>query len=172
MCTKTVILKFSIIFSSFGASATLWKWTVIFLTLWFTFYYVSFHFHILNYQGRHSRMIGSPNAFRGLQVGSVNQSINQSMQFLFWWVILKNSDMPVNNIQINTVRQSITQYLFYIQCYICQGHTFRPSRSSSDPPRKQTQELFSLSALWDLCGEPEDDRLGRNLSPWHIYHCI
>jgi len=26
---------------------------------------------------------------------------------------------------------------------------FRASWSSSDPPRKQTQELFSLSALWD-----------------------
>jgi len=26
---------------------------------------------------------------------------------------------------------------------------FRPSRSSSGPPRKQIQELFSLSALWD-----------------------
>ena len=26
---------------------------------------------------------------------------------------------------------------------------FRPSQSSSDSPRKQIQELFSLSALWD-----------------------
>jgi len=26
---------------------------------------------------------------------------------------------------------------------------FGPSRSSSDPPRKQIQELFSLSTLWD-----------------------
>ena len=26
---------------------------------------------------------------------------------------------------------------------------FRPSRSSSGPPRKQIQELFILSALWD-----------------------
>jgi hypothetical protein len=26
---------------------------------------------------------------------------------------------------------------------------FRPSRSSSGPPRKQIEELFSLSALWD-----------------------
>ena len=26
---------------------------------------------------------------------------------------------------------------------------FRPSRSSSGPPRKQIQELFSLSGLWD-----------------------
>ena len=26
---------------------------------------------------------------------------------------------------------------------------FRPSRSSSGPPRKQIQELFSFSALWD-----------------------
>ena len=26
---------------------------------------------------------------------------------------------------------------------------FRPSRSSSGPPRKQIQELFSFPALWD-----------------------
>jgi len=26
---------------------------------------------------------------------------------------------------------------------------FRPSRSSSGPPRKQIQELFGFSALWD-----------------------
>jgi len=46
---------------------------------------------------------------------------------------------------------------------------FRPSRSSSGPPRKQIQELIS----W-ICflGRPEDDLLGRNMSPWHIYHCI
>jgi len=43
------------------------------------------------------------------------------------------------NRQINTIRQSITQLLFYIQRYICQGDMFRPSRSSSGPPRKQIQ---------------------------------
>ena len=70
---------------------------------------------------------------------------------------------------------------------------FRPSRSSSGPPIKQTQELFSFSALWDqakkqryhetckhvgsqnaeklnnswiyFLGGPEDDLLGRNMSP-------
>jgi len=26
---------------------------------------------------------------------------------------------------------------------------FRPSRSSSGPPRKQIEEMFSFSALWD-----------------------
>ena len=52
-------------------------------------------------------------------------------------------------LQINTIRQSITQLLFYVQWYICQGELFRPSRSSSGPPRKQIEELFSLSVLWD-----------------------
>ena len=57
------------------------------------------------------------------------------------------------NLQVNTIRQSITQHLFYIQryiyIYICQGNMFRPSRSYSGPPRKQIQELFSFPALWD-----------------------
>jgi len=111
-----------------------------------------------------------------------------------------------------------------MQWYICQGDMFRTSRSSSGPPRKQVQELFSFPALWDptclqlsvnrnvkymslyklnlqahilyvpvtetckhlgsnnagklnnswtcFLGGPEDDLLGRNMSPWHIYHCI
>jgi len=50
---------------------------------------------------------------------------------------------------INPTRQSITQLLFYIHWHICQGDMFWPSRSSSGPPRKQIQELFSFSALWD-----------------------
>jgi len=37
---------------------------------------------------------------------------------------------------------SITQHLFYIHWYICQGDMFRPSRSSSGPPRKQIQDLL------------------------------
>jgi len=62
---------------------------------------------------------------------------------------LKFSMPKCYNIQINTIRQSITQHLFYIQWYICQGDMFRPSRSSSGPPRKQIRELLSFSALWD-----------------------
>ena len=68
---------------------------------------------------------------------------------------------------------------------------FRPSRSSSGPSRTQNQALFSVPALWDpkcykfqlreqkvykLAGKlnnagfcvfegPEDDLLGRNMSP-------
>ena len=38
-------------------------------------------------------------------------------------------------VQINNIRQSMTQILFYIQWYIYQGDMFRPSRSSSGPPR-------------------------------------
>ena len=46
--------------------------------------------------------------------------------------------------------QSLTQHnYFYIQQYICQGDTFRPSRSSSGPSRIQIQALFSVPALWD-----------------------
>jgi len=60
----------------------------------------------------------------------------------------QNCVMTDTNIQINTICQSITQHLFYIQWYICQGDMFRPSRSSSGPPRKPIQELFSFSALW------------------------
>ena len=63
--------------------------------------------------------------------------------------------------QTNTMRQSITQHLFYIQWYICQGDMFRPSRSSSDPPRKQIQVLFSFPALWDpkCIGVPRDSSI-------------
>jgi len=49
-----------------------------------------------------------------------------------------------------TTRPSITENLFYIHWYICQGDMFRPSRSSSGPPRKQIQELLFL-------GGPEVD---------------
>jgi len=42
------------------------------------------------------------------------------------------------------MRQSITQHLFYIHWYIRQGDMFRPSRSFSDPPRKQIQELLDF----------------------------
>ena len=68
---------------------------------------------------------------------------------------------------------------------------FRRIRSSSGPPRRQIQELFSFLAMWDpkflqvfllqhlgthnagklnsslicLLGGPEDDLLGRNMSP-------
>jgi len=50
----------------------------------------------------------------------------------------------------NTIRHSITQYLFCIHWYVCQGDMFRPSRSSSGPPRKQIQllDLFSRRA-WE-----------------------
>ena len=47
----------------------------------------------------------------------------------------------------NTTRPSITQYLLYIQWYICQGDMFRPSRSSSGPPKRQIQELFGFSCI-------------------------
>jgi len=33
--------------------------------------------------------------------------------------------------------------------YICQGDMFRPSRSSSGPAKRQSQELLSFPALWD-----------------------
>ena len=39
--------------------------------------------------------------------------------------------------QTNIIRQSLTQHLFYIKFYICQGDMFRPSRSSSGPSRTQ-----------------------------------
>jgi len=47
-----------------------------------------------------------------------------------------------------------TTFILYtmIYIYMCQADMFRPSRSSSGPPRN----------YW----------LGRNMSPWHIYHCI
>jgi len=32
---------------------------------------------------------------------------------------------------------------------MCQGDMFRPSSSSSGPPWRQIQELFSFPALWD-----------------------
>jgi len=51
------------------------------------------------------------------------------------------------NFQI--IRHSLTQNLFYIQYYICQGDMFRLSRSSSDPSRTQIQALFRFPALWD-----------------------
>ena len=52
----------------------------------------------------------------------------------------------------NTIRQSITQHLFYIHWFVCQGDMFRPSRPSSGPPRKQTQELDLFS--WRAWGWP------------------
>ena len=69
-----------------------------------------------------------------------------------------------------------TIFIFYIQWYVCQGDMFRPSRSSSGPPRRQIKELFSFPAFgilnagklnnsWIcLLGGPEDDLLGRNMS--------
>ena len=126
----------------------------------------------------------------------------------------------------NIICQSITQHLFYIHRYIWQGDMFRPSRSSSGPPRKQIQELYVFklvghpqalqelymfqlvghpqvlqenrskslyifSSITETCkhlgsqnadklnnswisflGGPEENRLGRNMSPWHMYHCI
>jgi hypothetical protein len=61
---------------------------------------------------------------------------------------LEDKRLKCYNTQLNTTRQSITQHLFCVQWCICQGDMFRPSRSSSGPPRKQIQELFSFSALW------------------------
>jgi len=52
-------------------------------------------------------------------------------------------------IQLNTIRQSVTQHSPHVECYTCQGAMCRPIRSSSGPPRKQIQELFSFPALWD-----------------------
>ena len=75
------------------------------------------------------------------------QTLHLMKPFLF--IFLKFSIPKCYHVQVNIVHQSITQRLFYIQGYICQGDTFRPSRSSSGPPRKQIQELFSFSALWD-----------------------
>ena len=51
----------------------------------------------------------------------------------------------LGHIQINIIRQSLTQYLFYIQQYICQGDMFRPSRSSSGPSRTEIQAFFKLT---------------------------
>ena len=51
-------------------------------------------------------------------------------------------------IQITTIRQSLTQHLFYKQLYMCQSDMFRPSRPSSDPSTAQNQALFSFPALW------------------------
>ena len=44
------------------------------------------------------------------------------------------------------------------QEYICQADMFLPSRSSSGPPRTQIQSFCVLEG-------PEDDLLGRNMSP-------
>ena len=60
---------------------------------------------------------------------------------VFHHAVLQHTKSPI--------RQSITQYLFYIYWYICQGDMFRSSRSSSGTPRKQIQEQFIFSALWD-----------------------
>jgi len=49
----------------------------------------------------------------------------------------------------NRTRQSIAQHLFYIQRYISQGDMFRPSKSSSGPPRKQIQELDLGSVFFE-----------------------
>jgi len=46
-------------------------------------------------------------------------------------------------VKLNTTNQSITQHLFYIQCYICQGDMFGPIRSSSGPPRKPDPNIGS-----------------------------
>jgi len=86
------------------------------------------------------------------------------------------------DVHTNTTHQSLTHILFYIQWYICQGNMFQPSRSSSGPPRRQIQELFSFTALWDPIpykfllqehivhklvyielGGPEDDLLCQNM---------
>ena len=71
-----------------------------------------------------------------------------------WYIRMSQPDLKFSipkcyNIQISTIRRSITQHLFHIQWYIYQGDMFRSSRSSSGPPRKQIQEFFSFSALWD-----------------------
>jgi hypothetical protein len=82
-------------------------------------------------------------------VFSVNSDLNSWRLYEAKNNFLFNFSIPkCYNIQINTVRQSVTQHLFYIQRYICQGDMFRPSRSSWGPPRKHIQELFSFSALW------------------------
>jgi len=97
--------------------------------------------------------------------------------FLYWlmelaWptINLKFSIPKCYNKQLNTIRQSVTQHLFYIQWYICHGDMFWPSQSSSGPPRKQIHELFSFPALWD----PKCSQLVSiwDMSPWHIYRCI
>ena len=46
-------------------------------------------------------------------------------------------------LQISIICQSLTQHLYYIQWYICQGDMFRHSRSSSDPSRAQIQALLN-----------------------------
>jgi len=92
---------------------------------------------------------------------------------LAWPAInLKFSIPKCYNIQINTIRQSITQLLFHIKWYIWQGDMFRPSRSSSGPLQR-SHNADKLNNFW-VCflGGPEDDRLGRNMSPCHIYHFI
>ena len=63
-------------------------------------------------------------------------------------------------------------FILYTMVCICQGDMFRPSRSSSGPPRKQIPKLFNNSWIFFFFGGPDDDLLGRNMSPWHIYHCI
>jgi len=54
-----------------------------------------------------------------------------------YWDKNRGATARVDNalkIKINTIRQSITQHLFYIQWYICQGDMFRPSRSNKKSP--------------------------------------
>jgi len=72
-----------------------------------------------------------------------NLKIKQNLKYTH-----RHNTKQVLDIQIQHIHQ-LHNILFYIQWYICQGNMFRPSRSSSGPPRKQIQKLFSFPALWD-----------------------
>ena len=109
------------------------------------------------------RRLGGPQGRSGraenlVSTGIRSRTVQPVAQSLYWL------SYPAHNIEhkevkkevtvifeIHIVRQSLTQHLFYIQWYICQGDMFRPSRSSSGPSRTEIQALFSFSALWDLC---------------------
>ena len=111
----------------------------------------------------------------------------------------------VGYLQISTTRQSVTQYLFYMQCMyvratcfdlVCHPQALQENRWKSclvflhcgipnaykfelQKPKyislykMNSHNVEGLNNSW-ICflGGPEDDRIGRNMSPWHIYHCI
>jgi len=81
-----------------------------------------------------------------LKMGGVKDYLWVEMPMKMVMINLKFSIPKCYNTHINNINQSIT-HLFYIKWHICQGDLFRPSRSSSGPPRKQIQELFSLGSV-------------------------
>ena len=84
----------------------------------------------------------------GREVGRIERPIEIAQKTTcLLYIFYKFSIPKCYNIQTNIICQSLTQHLFYIPWYICQGDMFRPSKSSSGPSRTQIQALFSFPAL-------------------------